>query len=83
MSQVHLDTFKDMRSLVLGTLTALTLGLVATSTPAVAHQPAPTAHAKAKVPALVVKKLVTGLDHPWDVRPIGGEIGRASCRERV
>lgn len=61
-----------MRPLLLGTLTALTLGLVATSAPAVAHHPAPVVHAKAKAPALAVKKLVTGLDHPWDVRPISG-----------
>ena len=30
----------------------------------------PTRHRK--VPGLRVKRLVTGLDHPWDVRPIGG-----------
>jgi glucose/arabinose dehydrogenase len=66
-----------MRPVVLGTLTALALSLLATSAPAVAHRPAPAeqaqAHqAKPNVPTLVVKKLVTGLDHPWDVRPIGG-----------
>jgi glucose/arabinose dehydrogenase len=75
MNGVRLDNVPDMRSLVLGTLTALALGLAATSVPAVAHRAAvehAQAHkAKAKVPQLVVKKLVTGLDHPWDVRPIG------------
>jgi glucose/arabinose dehydrogenase len=65
-----------MRSLVLGLAATLGLTLTATTAPAgastldVAHQAA--AHrAKPKVPALAVKKLVTGLDHPWDVRPIG------------
>ena len=27
--------------------------------------------ARAAVPTLLVRRLVTGLDHPWDVRPIG------------
>src|SRR3546814_8259793 len=41
------------------------------------------------VPLLKVRRLVTGLDHPWDVRPIGAgrliftKIGRAVCWERV
>ncbi len=61
-----------MRPVVLGTVTALTLALTAFAAPAVAHRDSPaSAAAKPRVPQLVVKKVVTGLDHPWDVRPIG------------
>ena len=59
-----------MRRIVLGTLVALTLSLL----PQASHaQTAPVtpAGARAKAPALHVTRLVTGLDHPWDVRPIG------------
>ena len=64
----------SMRSLALGTVAALAAALL---TPAAhAHTPAPaaTGHhsvARAKAPTLHVSRLVTGLDHPWDVRPIG------------
>jgi glucose/arabinose dehydrogenase len=37
--------------------------------------------ARAAAPALAVRRLVTGLDHPWDVRPIGG--GRLIFTQRV
>jgi glucose/arabinose dehydrogenase len=72
-----------MRPVVLGTLTALTLALTAAAAPADAHRaPAPVAH-KAKAPQLAVKKLVTGLDHPWDVRPIGARRLIYTQRERA
>ena len=66
-----------MRS-VLGTAVALALGLTLTTTAGVAARAAtpdhPTTSVRqaATVPTLHVRRLVTGLDHPWDVRPIGG-----------
>jgi aldose sugar dehydrogenase len=60
-------TVAHMRTIVLGTLTALVLTLL---TPAVqAQTPAP--ERASAFPPLHVKRLVTGLDHPWDVKPIG------------
>ncbi len=65
-----------MRMLVLGM--AATLGLsLSTAAPVGALAPdtaLSAAHAgrAATVPQLKVTRLVTGLDHPWDVRPIGG-----------
>lgn len=57
-----------MRTLALGTVTGLilTLTLLAPAPATTAERPA-----APKAPALVVKRLVGGLDHPWDVRPIG------------
>ncbi|HEY0950177.1 hypothetical protein, partial [Nocardioides sp.] len=68
-----------MRPVILGTLAALAASLL---TPA-AHAQSPD-HPSASVsspsaspstarmvPGLKVRRLVTGLDHPWDVRPIG------------
>ncbi|WP_395659586.1 PQQ-dependent sugar dehydrogenase [Nocardioides sp.] len=66
-----------MRRFVLLTLVTLTATLLApvaqTQSPAQAAAQAegPQADQQA-APALRVKRLVTGLDHPWDVRPIGG-----------
>src|SRR4051812_14259825 len=61
-----------MRSLTLG-LTALALGLSLTAAPATAsaHDPAPDRAVRAAYPTLHVTRLVTGLDHPWDERPLG------------
>lgn len=45
-----------------------------TVTPAGAHAPQAPAEVQPverKAPGLKVRRLVTGLDHPWDVRPIG------------
>lgn len=63
-----------MRSVILGVLAPLALSLL---TPA-AHaqsptpdQPAGHTAERATTPTLRVTRLVTGLDHPWDVRPIG------------
>lgn len=61
-----------MRRTVLVALLALTAALLSP----VARADAP----RATVPTLHVKRLVTGLDHPWDVRPIGG--GRLIYTER-
>lgn len=61
-----------MRMLALGL--AVTLGLsLSTAAPTSAQAPdrSTTAQAAPHVPALKVRRLVTGLDHPWDVRPIG------------
>lgn len=62
-----------MRRIVLGTLLALTTALLAPTVPGQAQAPdAARPHAeRAAAPSLVAKRLVTGLDHPWDVRPIG------------
>jgi glucose/arabinose dehydrogenase len=64
-----------MRTLILGTLIALTgslLGPVAHAQTADHRGGDQTAAAeRATVPKLRVRRLVTGLDHPWDVRPIG------------
>ncbi len=67
-----------MRVLSLGLLFALVLS----TAPAVAKTdvPAPSGGAERAAPALRVTKLVTGLDHPWDVQPIGG--GRVLVTER-
>src|SRR4051812_48291829 len=65
-----------MRTLALGMVATLglTLGPTAATAAPVSPSSAPAAaHArKATFPALVVRRKVTGLDHPWDVRPIGG-----------
>lgn len=62
-----------MRTLVLGL--AATLGLTLAAAPAAGTTPASDRSSpiqqRAAVPGLVVKRLVTGLDKPWDVRPIG------------
>jgi aldose sugar dehydrogenase len=57
-----------MRRIVLGALVALTASLL----PPPAQAQAPTPERAPHFPALRVHRLVTGLDHPWDVRPIGG-----------
>ena len=60
-----------MRPVILGTLAALAATLL---TPA-AHAQSPVldrpAAERAATPTLKVNRLVTGLDKPWDVRPIG------------
>ncbi len=74
-----------MRRLALGTLALL---LATPALPAAAHAPAPDARPdarpgaqeRAKFPALRATRVVTGLDHPWDVRPIGD--GRLIYTER-
>jgi glucose/arabinose dehydrogenase len=65
-----------MRPLLLGSVTALALTL--TAVPATAerserpdHQAEHQSSERAAYPALKVKRLVTGLDHPWDVRSLG------------
>ncbi len=67
-----------MRPVILGTLVALTVTLSAPVANACTPDPDRSAQAapervaeRAVVPGLVVKRRVTGLDHPWDVRPIG------------
>lgn len=57
-----------MRSLLLGPVTALGLALTLSAAPADAARPASD---RAAYPALKVTRLVTGLDHPWDVRSLG------------
>lgn len=67
-----------MRALIAGTL----LALVLPTAPAVAddaEQPAVVRPERAAA-GLRVTRLVTGLDHPWDVQPIGG--GRVLISER-
>lgn len=61
-----------MRRIVLGALAALTA--VALTPVAQAQTPHvdQAAGGSATVPALHVRRLVAHLDHPWDVRPIGG-----------
>jgi glucose/arabinose dehydrogenase len=56
-----------MRRIILGTLLALLGSLLSPAVDAAA----PPSATRAQVPALKVTRLVTGLDHPWDVRPIG------------
>ncbi|MBI2244061.1 MAG: PQQ-dependent sugar dehydrogenase [Nocardioides sp.] len=64
-----------MRPVVLGVLVTLALALLPPV--ARAHSPQPDrpaehrAQVRAQAPSLEVDRLVTGLDHPWDVRPIG------------
>jgi len=70
-----------MRSLLLGTVTALALTLV--TAPATAERPEHQASERAAYPALKVKRLVTGLDHPWDVRSLGGGRLIYTQRERA
>jgi aldose sugar dehydrogenase len=57
----------------LGPATALvaSLGLVLTAAPAIAERPDPQPGERAAYPTLKVKRLVTGLDKPWDVRSLG------------
>ncbi|MBA2952205.1 PQQ-dependent sugar dehydrogenase [Nocardioides sp. MAH-18] len=57
-----------MRSL----LATLVAALVITPAAAPAAAPDLDRAERASYPALQVRRLVTGLDHPWDVRPIGG-----------
>jgi aldose sugar dehydrogenase len=66
-----------MRSRLLVTVSALGLALSLAAAPATAR---PSASERAAYPPLAVKRLVTGLDHPWDVRSIGG--GRLLYTER-
>lgn len=56
-----------MRRIVLVAVITLTATLLTPS----ALAAAPDDGSRAQAPALTVKRLVTGLDHPWDVRPIG------------
>ena len=71
----------------LGLLTAGALTLSAA--PAVASSPAtstsahPAAHAAARVPALKVWRMVGGLDHPWDVAPLGHQRFLVTQRDRA
>jgi aldose sugar dehydrogenase len=76
-----MGTVPRMRSLLLGTLTALAVATTLTTAPAPAGavqadpgQPGSTqvARERAAYPTLAVRRLVTGLDHPWDVRSLGG-----------
>lgn len=59
-----------MRTVVLGTLLTLLapFGIAAPAGAAAADEPA----APATYPRLKVTRLITGLDHPWDVRSLGG-----------
>lgn len=68
-----------MRRIVLGTLAVL---LSVPALPAAAHSPAPDRDSddRAAFPQLRATRVVTGLDHPWDVRPIGN--GRLIFTER-
>ncbi|GAA4715493.1 PQQ-dependent sugar dehydrogenase [Nocardioides conyzicola] len=72
-----------MRSLLLGSLTALGLAATLTAAPAPAQRPADRHVDRAAYPALKVTKLVTGLDHPWDVRSLGGGRLIFTQRERA
>jgi glucose/arabinose dehydrogenase len=67
-----------MRALISGLL----LALVLPAAPAVADSEAPSASATAErsAPGFTVSKRVRGLDHPWDVKPIGN--GRLLITER-
>src|SRR6478609_2336610 len=81
-----MGTVADMRSL-LGSVTALvtSLGLALTvvAVPATAERPDHQSRERAAYPALKVKRLVTGLDHPWDVRSLGGGRLIYTQRERA
>ena len=69
-----------MRSVVLGLATALTLtlavgpahGAVSVDQAGGPSQERRAQEKRAEFPALSVNRKVTGLDHPWDVRPLGG-----------
>lgn len=65
-----------MRRIVFATLIALLAALLVHS----AEASTPEGGHRADAPGLRVKRLVTGLDHPWDVRPIGN--GRLIYTER-
>jgi glucose/arabinose dehydrogenase len=67
-----------MRALIAGLLFALVLPAV----PAAAEvgSSGPAAGSERAAPGFRVTKLVTGLDHPWDVQPIGG--GKVLVTER-
>ncbi|GAB3197161.1 PQQ-dependent sugar dehydrogenase [Nocardioides hungaricus] len=58
-----------MRRVVLAVL--LALGGTLLAVPARGQSPAPEAVDRAAFPQLRATRVVTGLDHPWDVRPIG------------
>jgi glucose/arabinose dehydrogenase len=60
-----------MRPVILGTLAALAASLLTPAAHAQSPLPDRPAAERAQAPALKVTRLVTGLDHPWDVRPIG------------
>jgi glucose/arabinose dehydrogenase len=67
-----------MRALISGLLFALVLP----AAPAVAHSevPPPSSGAERAAPGFRVTKLVRGLQHPWDVQPIGS--GKVLITER-
>ncbi|MBB3044118.1 PQQ-dependent sugar dehydrogenase [Nocardioides soli] len=74
-----------MRSVVLGLTTALALALPAA--PAVActpgHHDRDAVGRAAAYPPLAVKRLVRGLDHPWDVRVLGRGVLLYTQRDRA
>jgi aldose sugar dehydrogenase len=72
-----------MRSLLLGPVTALALTATLIAAPATAERADHQASERAAYPALTVKRLVTGLDHPWDVRSLGGGRLIYTQRERA
>jgi glucose/arabinose dehydrogenase len=61
-----------MRSLLLGPVTALALTATLVAAPATAERLDHQSSERAAYPTLKVKRLVTGLDKPWDVHSIGG-----------
>jgi glucose/arabinose dehydrogenase len=69
-----------MRRLALGTVAALLTLTALPGLPARAHAPSPDDEQRAAFPQLRATRVVTGLDHPWDVRPIGQ--GRLIFTER-
>lgn len=60
-----------MRTLALGAVAALAATLLTPTAHAQAPAPEHRQVTRAQAPTLQVNRLVTGLDHPWDVRPIG------------
>ncbi len=62
---------------------ASALALTLAAAPATAERPEHQASDRAAYPALKVKRLVTGLDHPWDVRSLGGGRLLYTQRERA
>ena len=63
-----------MRSLIAGTALALLASPLAMAAPVsaqLAHTDRAQQARRAEAPALRVTRMVTGLDHPWDVKPIG------------